>query len=123
MTNHSLLRRGISIAMRLGSIDNPAHFQLILLRQLNITRSPVFLQATGLGRAGNGDQPLRSHPGECNLTSLAALAGRKLLDLFHNCAILVEVLALEFGDLAAEIIRREIVGGVVGKFVDEPAMS
>lgn len=123
MANHSLLCGCISVTMRLSSVNNLPHFLLILLRQLNITRSPVLLQTTGLSGARNGDQSLRSNPSECDLTDLATLASSKLFNFFHNCAILVEVLALEFRDFAAEVIGCEVVGGVVVKVIDEPAVS
>lgn len=118
MTNHSLVSGTISVAMRLSSINNISQFPLILLRQLNITRSPILLQAISLGGARNGDQSLRSNPSECDLTNLAALAGSQLFDFVHNCSILREVLALEFRGIAAEVISREVVGRVVPEIVD-----
>jgi hypothetical protein len=104
--------------MRLSSINNLPHFLLILLRQLNITRSPILLQATSLGGTHNGDQTLGSNPSECDLTNLAALASSQLFDFVHNCSILIEVLALEFGGIAAEVIGREVVGRVVLEVID-----
>lgn len=97
MSNHSLVRGTISVAVWLSSIDNPAHFLLFLLRQFNIPRCPVLLQACRLSCSRDGDQSLGGHPSKRDLANLASLTGSELLYFLDNGAVLVEVLALEFG--------------------------
>ena len=87
----------VSVPMRLRVIDDPAHLPPLVLGQLNVPRRPVLLQPLGLGGAGNRDHALRRHPGQGDLRDGAALARRKLLDLIDDGAVLVEVVALEFG--------------------------
>lgn len=53
----------------------------------------------------------------------ASLLLRQLLDLFDDGFVLVEVVALEFRDCAAEVVGGEVVGRVVGEVVDEPAVA
>lgn len=105
MPNHSLMRRPIPIPMRLRSINNPPHLQLLLLRQLNLPRSPVLLQSTSLRRSGDSDESLRSNPGQRNLTNGAALPSSEFLDFVYDCAVFVEVFALEFGTWVEDVRR------------------
>jgi hypothetical protein len=95
---HSLLCWGISVTMRLRRINNLPHLRLFLLRQINLSRGKVFFQSLRLGRARNCNQTLGSYPSERDLSNGATLARSELLNLIDNSAILVEVLALEFGN-------------------------
>lgn len=83
--------------MRLSLIDNSAHFLLFFLCQFNIRRSPVLLETVYLGRARDGDHPLSSNPSERYLAGRATFPCSKLLDLFDNSFVFVEVLSLELG--------------------------
>jgi hypothetical protein len=98
MSNQSLMRGTISVAVRLSSIDNFSHCLLFLLSQFNIPRFPVFLQTRCLGCSGDGDQSLGGDPGKRDLANLAPLTGSELLYFLDDGPVLVEVLALEFGN-------------------------
>lgn len=98
MSNHSLMRRAISVALWLSSIDNFSHCLLFLLSQFNIPRCPVLFQPGCLRCSRDGDQSLRGNPSKRDLTNLAALKGSELLYFLDNGPVLVEVLALEFGN-------------------------
>lgn len=109
--------------MRFGFVNHGTHLLHLLLGKINVTRSEVLLESMRLGRAGNGNHALRSDPSKCNLPCRAALTLSERLDLVHYCKILVEVLALEFGHGAAEIVGRKIVGRLEVEIVNEPALS
>jgi hypothetical protein len=98
MSNHSLMRRTIPVALRLSSVDNFAHRLLFLLNQFNIPRCPVLLQSGCLGCSGDGDQSLGGDPGKGDLASLATFTGSELLYFLDNSPVLVEVVTLEFGN-------------------------
>jgi hypothetical protein len=96
VSNHGLLRGRVAVALGLGLVDNAAHLLLLLVGQLDVARRPVLLEPLGLGGARDGDHALRRDPGQRDLGQGAALARRELLDLVHDAAVLVKVLALEF---------------------------
>ena len=76
MSYHSLLRRGVSVTMRLSSIDNPAHLLSFIVCQFNIPRCPVRFQTRCLSRTGDSNHSLIGYPGERDLADCAAFAGR-----------------------------------------------
>jgi hypothetical protein len=123
MPHHRLHLLRVSVSLRLQRVQNPTHLLLLPFRQLNLPRSKVLLQTVRLSRARDGDHALRHHPSQSDLGQSAALALGESLDLLYNLLVVVEVLALEFGDCAAEVIRSEIVGGLVGEVIDEPAVA
>ena len=53
----------------------------------------------------------------------AALALSQSLDLLDDLLVVVEVLALELGDCASEVVRSEVVGSLVREVVDEPPVA
>lgn len=111
MSHQSLLRRCISVTMRLRIINDSAHFLHFLRRQLNIARRPVLLQAVQLRRTRDSNHPLGRDPGKSNLSGRAAFARGKLLDLLDNGFVFIEVITLEFwnyGDqLVSQVLRFE----------------
>lgn len=143
MTHQSLLCRSISVPMRLGLVNDPAHFLFLLLCQFNIPRSPVLLETVDLGRAGDRDHSLCSNPSERDLANRAALSGSKFFDLFDDCFVFVEVFTLEFRGYSTnvsvtlrqtrywnkrtsltEIIRCKVLGRIAKvAVIDEPSMS
>ena len=90
------MRGAVSVSVGLGSINNLAHLFLFLFREFNISRSPVVLKTSSLGRSRNGDHALGSNPSESNLANVTALLSSELLDFLDDCSVLVEVVALEF---------------------------
>jgi hypothetical protein len=123
MTHHRLRPLIVSVPVRLQRVQNLTHLFLLLTRQLNIPRSKVLFQTVRLGRARDRDHALRHHPGQGDLRQSASLALSQCLDLLDDLLVVVEVLALEFGDCASEVVGCEIVGSLVGEVVDEPAMA
>lgn len=97
MSNHSLVRRGIPVTLRLRSVNDPPHLILLLIRQLHIPRRPILLQPLRLGCTRNCNHALGSNPRERNLGRGAALLCCELLDLLDDGFVLVEVFTLEFG--------------------------
>lgn len=91
------MRRRVSVAMGLRSINDPAELFLLLLRQINISRCPVLLQPLYLRRTRDCNHTLGGNPSECDLTDTAALPNSKLLNLLNNGLVLEEILTLELG--------------------------
>lgn len=143
VSHQGLVRGTIAVAVRLSSIDNLAHLLFLFLGQLNIPRSKVFLQARRLGSSWNRNEPSSSNPRKRDLADGATLTHGEFLDLFHDCLVLVEVFALEFGNWVerhqymwnsqvlgesrltcpSEIVWRKVVWSFVVAVVHEPAMS
>ena len=109
--------------MRLSSINDLPYFLLLLIRKLDTSACPVLLQSVNLRRARDRDHALRDHPGKRNLRDRAAFLVGKLLNLFYNSLVLVEVLTLKFGRCTAEVVWCEIIRAVVVKVVDKPAVT
>ena len=97
VTDHRLSFLTVAITNWLRIVHNLPHLLLLLVRQVNVSGSPILFQSLRLRRAGDRDHVLCGNPSNGNLRSRAALALRKFLDLRHDGFILVEVLALEFG--------------------------
>ena len=98
MTHHRLRPLIVSVPVRLQRVQNLTHLFLLLTRQLNIPRSKVLFQTVRLGRARDRDHALRHDPRQSDLRQRATLALREGLDLLDDFLVVVEVLALEFGD-------------------------
>jgi hypothetical protein len=98
MSHHRLRPLVVPVSLRLQRVENLAHLLLLFLRQLHIPRSEILFQTMGLGRSGDGDHALRHHPRQSHLRQSASLALGKSLDLLDDLLVVVEVLALEFGD-------------------------
>ena len=98
MPNHRPERFVEPVSNGLCTINDDAHLRLLLLGQNNIAGSPVLFQSVALGSPGNGDKTLGGNPGERNLGRGTSFPLCKFLDFFHNCFVLVEVLALELGN-------------------------
>jgi len=127
--------------MRFRRINNPPHLPHLLLTQLHLPTSPILHQPLPLRRPRNRNQALSRHPRErnlyiCQLTTpktfsfkaiylrrRAPFPARQLLHLLHNRLVPVEVLALELGHRAPEIVGRKVVGRGVVEVVDEPAVA
>lgn len=97
MPNHSLMRRRIPITSRLRPIHKRPHFLELLLREFNIPGRPVPLKPLRLRRPRNRNHALGSNPRQRDLRNTTALFRSEGLDFFDDCAVLVEVFALEFG--------------------------
>lgn len=67
MSNDRLHLLVVPVSNRLSIVDDLSELILLLLRQVNLPGSPVFLKATGLRRAWNSDHPLSRDPRQCNL--------------------------------------------------------
>src|SRR5579871_984869 len=91
-----------------GGGSNP---RPILWREVNLQSPDILLQIGHPFRARNGDNivPLRQHPGQRQLRRLAAFLQSNLFDPGDEFQILLEVLALETGIVAAEIVLRQIL--------------
>jgi len=100
MTNHRTHNLIEPLTHRLGLFDQFAHLLQFAVGQIDIARSPVLFQPVSLGGTRNRNEALGGNPCQSKLSSRAAFAGGKLLDLVDNGFVLVEVLALEFGDWA-----------------------
>lgn len=113
---HERLHHGrVAVAARPVGVHDPPDLLQLGLAQLDLPGAPVLLEPVCLGRAGDGNDPLRGHPGQRDLAGRAALAGGELLDLVNDGAVLVEVLALVLGS-CARLVRdqrsvRVLVGG------------
>lgn len=62
MSNKGLQLLVVPVSNWLSTVDNLSKLLLLLIRQVDIPGSPVFLKATGLRRARNSDHPLRRDP-------------------------------------------------------------
>lgn len=98
MPHPSLLVGFISVTMGLRRVYNLPQAFLLFFGQINIPGSPVVLQPVSLGRAWNSNHALRSNPSQSDLRQGTALFLSKLLYLVYNISVLVEILALEFGN-------------------------
>jgi hypothetical protein len=121
--NHSLLRRRIPIPLRFRLINNPPHLRPLLRTQFHLSARPILLQPLHLGRPRNRQHTLCRDPSQRHLTRCTPLLHRQLLDLFYNCFVLVEILALELGDRTPEVVGCEVFGRGVVEVVDEPAVA
>lgn len=98
MPNHRLRGSRIPIPMRLRLINDTPHLLLLLLTQIHISRSKVLDQTVRLRRAGDSNHALGRDPRKRDLCDGAPFAFSEVLNLLHDCEVIVEVLALEFGD-------------------------
>ena len=98
MPHHSLHLLTIPVPLRLQRVQNIAHLFLLLFCQFHIPRREVFLKTLRLRRPGNRNHALSNDPRQRNLRQRAALTLRERLDLRDDFLVVVEVLALEFGD-------------------------
>jgi hypothetical protein len=98
MSHQPLHLLAVSITLRLQRVKNLAHLLLLPIRQLNISRRKVLYQTMRLSRSRNRDHTLRHHPRQSDLRQSATLALGESLDLLDDFLVVVEVLALEFGD-------------------------
>lgn len=76
-----------------------------------------------LRRPRDGNHTLRRNPRKRNLRCFASLTLSQFLDLGHDGFVLIEVLALEFGNGTTEVVRGKIIRRVVLEVVYEPAMA
>jgi hypothetical protein len=98
MPHHRLHLLTVSVALRLQRVENRTHLVLLSSRQLNIPRCKVLFQTMRLSRPRDRNHTLRHHPRQRDLRQSAPLALGQRLDLLDDLLVVVEVLALEFGD-------------------------
>jgi hypothetical protein len=131
------------IAEWLILVNDSPQFSAFAFRQIQKPRCPVFLESLRFSGAWNSDEALRSNPGKSNLCQGASLLGCNGFYLINNILVLVEIVALELGNLienvspqnhqeegiggkrtsTAEIILSEVVRSLERKIVDKPAVS
>ena len=98
MPNHSLRLLTIPITRRLQRIQYTSHLLLLVFCQFHIPRSEVLFQTLRLRCSRNGNHALRNHPRQSNLRQRTPLTLRESFDLLDDFLVVVEVLALEFGN-------------------------
>lgn len=98
MAHHRLHLLAVPIALRLQRVKNLTHLLLLPSRQLDIPRRKVLFQTVRLSRARDRDHALRHHPRQSYLRQSASFTLSQSLDLLDDLLVVVEVLALEFGD-------------------------
>lgn len=98
MPHHGLMLLRITVALRLNVVEDFTDLHLFLIGQNDIPGCNVLFQALWLRRSRNGDHALRNHPRQRDLSESAAFALSEGLDRVDNALVVVEVLALEFGD-------------------------
>lgn len=103
MAYHCLRFLAIAVSLRFKRIKNPAHLFLLILCQFNVFRSEVLFKTMRLCCAGDRQHSLGKHPRKSNLSERTTLALCNSLDLLNDLLVIVEVLALEFGDYSEGI--------------------
>ena len=122
MPHHPLHLLTVSVPLRLQRVQNAAKLLFLLLRQFYFPRSKVLLKTLCFGRSRNRDHALRNDPRQSNLRQRAAFALRNGFDLLNDLLVVVEVLALEFGDWLGVLVcyplftqSRQCCEGEVGR--------
>jgi hypothetical protein len=98
MPHHSLRLLTVPIPRRLQRIQNTPHLFLLVFRQFHIPGSEVLLKTLRLRRSRNGNHALRNHPRQSNLRQRTPFTLCQSFDLLDDFLVVVEVLALEFGN-------------------------
>jgi len=123
MPNHSLLCRCVAVTGWLCLVNNFPHLLPLFVCQLYVPTSPILFQPLRLCRSGDSNHALGSNPCQRDLRCCAALSLSKFLDLLDNCLVLVEVLALELGDRATEVVRCKVVWRGIVEVIHKPAVA
>ena len=83
----------------------------LLICQLYGPRSKVLFKSMRLRRSWNRDHVLGDDPCQRDLSQCAPFTLRNLLDLFDYLLVVVEVLALEFGNYGAMLAGHSCLAG------------
>ena len=115
MSNHRLSPLTVPVPLRLERVENASHLFLLFFCQFYIPRREVLFEALRFRRSWDGNHVLCQHPCESDLSQCTSFPLRDFLDRLDDFLVVVEVLALEFGDYSGNIsltTRRGRKGGV-----------